>query len=129
MNNKRIALVHEWFSVYAGSERVTSAIITLFKQADIFCLVNFFNKEDSLIVFGNRKIKTTFIQKLPFAKNNFRLYFPFLYFGIRSLKLKSFDVIITSSHAFAHSVKTYGNQVHICYCHAPMRYVWDMQDS
>lgn len=126
--HSRIAVVHEWLSDYAGSEKVTESILRLFGQASIFSTVDFLDDVTRTKMLGDKKAKTTFIQKLPFAKKYFRYYLPFIPFAVRSHNLDNHDLIISSSHAFAHGVKKSNDQLHICYCHTPMRYIWDMQD-
>jgi glycosyltransferase involved in cell wall biosynthesis len=84
-------------------------------------------EEDRKKMLGNRKSIPSFVQRLPYAKKKFRTYFPILYPAIRSLNLRNSSIIISSSHAFAHSVRTNKKQMHICYCHTPMRYIYDMQ--
>ncbi len=125
---KKIAIIHEWLESFSGAEKVLSAIIRLLKNTDIFCVVNFLTDENKISILDKKETTATFIQKLPFAKKYFRLYFPFIYFAIRQLNLKEYDVIITSSHAFAHSIKKKKKQIHVCYCHTPMRYIWDLRD-
>ncbi len=127
MINKKIAVVHEWLEILGGSEKVTLSLLNIYKTAKLYCVVNFLNDKSISNAVNGEEIKTTFIQNLPFARRKFRLYFPFIYFAIRRFDLKEFDVVVSSSHAFAHSVKTNKNQLHICYCHTPMRYVWDLQ--
>jgi glycosyltransferase involved in cell wall biosynthesis len=123
-----IAIVHEWLSAYAGSERVTAELLYIFPEAELHCIVDFMKEPERSHMLHGRKPKTTFIQHLPFAERNFRTYFPFLYPAVRGINTKRAKIVLTSSHAFAHSVKTQSGQLHICYCHAPMRYIWDMQD-
>ena len=77
-------------------------------------------------MFGKRA-KTTFIQRLPFASGQYRNYLPLMPLAIEQLDLSSYDVIISSSHAVAKGVLTGPDQLHICYCHTPIRYAWDLQ--
>jgi glycosyltransferase involved in cell wall biosynthesis len=128
VGSHNIAVVHEWLSVKAGSEKVTECIVNLFDKVDVFSTVDFLSPEDRKIIVGSRKPITSFIQKLPWARRHFRYYLPIFPFAVRSHNLEKYDIIISSSHAFAHGVKTNKNQLHISYCHTPMRYIWDMQD-
>lgn len=125
---KPIAIVHEWLSTKAGSEKVTESFINLFQNVEVYSTVDFLSKEERETMMGDRIPKTTFIQKLPFARRHFRYYLPIFPFAIRSHKLADHSVILSSSHAFAHGVKSRPGQVHISYSHTPMRYIWDMQD-
>lgn len=123
-----MAIVHEWLSTKAGSEKVTECFINLFEDVEVYSTVDFMSAEDRSAVMGDRRPKTTFIQKLPLARRHFRYYLPIFPFAVRSHKLSKHPVILSSSHAFAHGVKSRPNQLHISYSHTPMRYIWDMQD-
>ena len=126
LENLRIAIVHEWFVNYAGSERVTEQILNLFPHADLFAVVDFL--EDSQRGYiQNKKVTTTFIQKLPFAKTKFRKYLPLMPLAIEQLDLSGYDLIISSSHAVAKGVLSSPHQLHISYVHSPIRYAWDLQ--
>jgi glycosyltransferase involved in cell wall biosynthesis len=121
----KIAVVHDWFDKYAGSERVVEQILHVFPQADLFSLVDFLKPEDRGFLQG-KTAKTTFIQKLPFARKGFRRYLPFFPMAIEQLDLKGYDLILSSSHAVAKGILTNPDQLHICYCHSPVRYAWDL---
>ncbi|ELS31820.1 MULTISPECIES: glycosyltransferase family 4 protein [Pseudanabaena] len=126
IENLRIAIVHEWFANYAGSERVVEQILNLFPKADLFAVVDFL--EDSKRDFiQNKKVTTTFIQNLPFAKTKFRQYLPLMPLAIEQLDLSAYDLVISSSHAVAKGVLTGPHQLHISYVHSPIRYAWDFQ--
>jgi len=126
LESLRIAIIHEWFVNYSGSERVVEQILNLFPHADLFALVDFL--EDSHRGYiHNKQVTTTFIQKLPFAKNKFRQYLPLMPLAIEQLDLSPYDLIISSSHAVAKGVLTSPHQLHISYVHSPIRYAWDLQ--
>ena len=126
LENIRIAIVHEWFVNYAGSERVVEQILNLFPHADLFGVVDFLDEEKRGFI-QNKPVTTTFIQKLPFAKTKFRQYLPLMPLAIEQLDLSAYDLIISSSHAVAKGVLTSPNQLHISYVHSPIRYAWDLQ--
>lgn len=128
VDDLKVAVVHEWLSTNAGSEKVTQSILNLVKHAKVFATVDFMDKTDQKKILGDKKPKTTFIQWLPLSRQHFRYYLPLFPFAIRTHRLRNFPVIISSSHAFAHGVKKSKDQVHISYCHTPMRYIWDMQE-
>lgn len=122
----KIAIVHEWFVTYAGSEKVVEQILNVFPEADLFSVVDFL-PEGKREFIHNKKVTTTFIQKLPFAKKKYRSYLPFMPLAIEQLDLSQYDVIISSAHAVAKGVLTGPDQVHISYVHSPIRYAWDLQ--
>lgn len=125
----KIAIVHDWLVTNAGAEKVLRDIIDIYPCADIFSLVDFLDKKDRETIIYGKKVKTSFIQKLPFAKKHFRNYLPFFPKAIESLDLSSYNLIISSSWAVAKGVKKRKDQLHICYCHTPIRYAWDLHDE
>lgn len=125
----KIAIVHDWLVTNAGAEKVLRALIDIYPNADIFSLVDFLSQKDREAVLGGREVKTSFIQKLPFAKKHFRNYFFLFPTAIESFDLGSYDVIISSSWAVAKGVKKHANQLHISYCYTPIRYAWDLYDE
>ena len=125
LQNKKIAIVHEWFDSYAGSERVVEQLLQCFPQADLFALVDFLQPEQRAFL-QNKQVKTTFIQKLPFARKKFRNYLAFFPLAVEQIDLRGYDIVLSSSHAVAKGVLTAADQLHICYCHSPMRYAWDL---
>lgn len=122
----KVAIIHDWLTVYAGAEKVLEQMLKVFPDADIFSIVEFFpNKESSFL--KNSKITTSFIQKLPFAKTKYRNYLPLMPLAIEQFDLSAYDLIISSSHAVAKGVITGPDQIHICMCYSPIRYAWDLQ--
>lgn len=122
----RVAVVHEWMTSWAGSEKVVEQILSTFPGADLFCLVDFLPKEERKYL-GNTVVKTSFLQKLPFGETLFRKLLWLLPIAVESFDLTPYDVVISSSHAVAKGVLTGPDQLHICYCHSPIRYAWDLQ--
>lgn len=120
----KIALVHDWLVTLGGAEKVLLSMANVY-QADIFTLLMDQNKNMKAL-FKDQKIHTSWIQKLPFAKRFYRSYLPFFPFAIEQFDLSHYDLILSSSHAVAKGVITNAEQLHICYCHTPMRYAWDL---
>lgn len=122
----KYALVHEWLTPKAtgGSELVVQEILKHI-NADLYALIDFESTNPDSYLFG-RKIGTTFLQHLPLARNGVQKYLPLLPLAIEQLDLREYDVILSSSHAVAKGILTTPQQLHICYCHTPMRYAWDM---
>jgi len=121
----KTAIVHEWFAEYAGSERVVESFTNIWHNADVFALVDLLSDEERQIVLKSIKPKTSFIQKLPFAKAKHRYYLPLFPYAMESFDFTGYDIIISSSHAVAKGLKKNPDQLHISYCHSPMRYAWD----
>lgn len=122
----KYALVHEWLTPTAtgGSELVVQEILKLI-DADIYALIDFESTNPQSYLFG-REIGTTFMQHFPLSRQGVQKYLPFLPLAIEQLDLRAYDVIVSSSHTVAKGVLTAPEQLHICYCHAPMRFAWDM---
>lgn len=122
----KIAIVHEWFVDWAGSEKVVEQIVRCFPSADLFSLVDFL-PEDSRDKLLGKRAATTFLQRMPFARSHLQWYLPWMPIAIEQLDLSAYDLIISSSHAVAKGVLTGPDQVHVSYVHSPMRYAWDLQ--
>jgi len=125
----RVAIVHDWLVVDGGAEKVLRAILDIYPNADIFSLVDFLNDRDRSAILDGKSVKTSFLQKLPFAKKHFRNYLPLFPKAIESFDLSDYDIIISSSWAVAKGVKKSNNQIHISYCHTPIRYAWDLYNE
>ncbi len=120
-----IAIVHEWFVNYAGAERCIESFLNIWPDADIFSLVDFLNPDERTQILKGRHAHTSYIQNLPFAEKSHRKYLPLFPNAIEKFDLSGYEVIISSSHSVAKGVRTKKDQLHICYCHTPMRYAWD----
>jgi glycosyltransferase involved in cell wall biosynthesis len=121
----KIALIQDWLTEMGGAEKVFSAIYELYPDADIFTLVYNKNILDKLNI-PVQKVHASFIQHLPFARKKYRNYLPLFTGAIESFDLSSYDLIISSSYCVAKGVLTHSGQIHICYCHSPVRYAWDL---
>ncbi len=120
------ALVHDWYYVNGGAEKVIHSFVNIYKDLDHFSLVDFLEKKDRDFILNGAKVNTSFIQKLPTAKSNHRKFLQLFPFAIEQFDLTDYDVVISSSASIAKGVLTNANQLHICYCHSPMRYAWDL---
>lgn len=125
----KVAIVHDWLVTNAGAEKVLRSIVNLYPEADIFSLVDFLSDEERDIIIDGKKVHTSFIQNLPYAKKQFRNYLPLFPKAIESFNLSTYDLIISSSWAVAKGIKKDTNQLHVCYCHTPIRYAWDLYDE
>jgi len=122
----KIAIVHEWFDTYAGSEKVLEQILNVYPEADLYSVVDFL-PDGKRGFIKEKNVTTTFIQNLPKAKNKFRKYLPLMPLAVEQLDLTAYDVVISNSHCVAKGIITGPNQLHISYVHSPMRYAWDLQ--
>ena len=122
----KVALIHEWLTTYAGSDKVLKEMATIFPEADIFCLINFLSDKDKGN-FHERSITPSFLQRVPFSKKYYTYMLPLMPIAIEQHDLSEYDVIISNCHAVAKGVITKQDQLHICYCYTPMRYAWDLQ--
>ncbi|OBY92284.1 glycosyl transferase family 1 [Pseudomonas sp. AU11447] len=122
----KIALVHDWLVTIGGAERVLGCILDIYPDADIYTIIDTLDNSERKLIHG-KKCTTTFIQNLPRARTKYRNYLPLMPIAIEQLNLSKYDLVISSSHAVAKGVITGPDQLHICYCHSPIRYAWDMQ--
>ena len=121
----KIAIVHEWVTVIAGSESCFKGFTEIYPDADIFLLVSDEKSLEKLNIDPSR-VTNSFVQKLPKAKTKWKSYLPLFPYAIEQFDLSAYDVIISSSHAVAKGVITNASQTHICYIYSPIRYAWDL---
>lgn len=119
----RIALAHDYLVQYGGAERVLECFGELFPDAPIYTLV--YNKELMHGKFAGRHIRTSFIQKIPLAKNKHRVFPAIMPMAIEQFDFSLYDLVISDSSSFAKGIITGPETLHICYMHTPMRYAWD----
>ncbi|MBT4153665.1 MAG: glycosyltransferase [Candidatus Magasanikbacteria bacterium] len=117
----KIALVHDYLAQDGGAERVLKAFHEMWPEAPIFVL---FHEKGNVEGFDNATIKQSFIGKLPFAKRKYRLFLPWMPLATERHNLHEFDVVLSSTSAFAKGVLTRPETLHISYCHTPTRYLW-----
>ena len=123
----KIAFVCDWLTGMRGGERCLEAMCEVFSQADIYTLVYYpenFNGE-----FDSHKVSTSFIQKLPGNDKNFRRYLPLFPKAIERFDFSGYDFVLSFSHCVAKSIIVPKEIPHVCYCHSPVRYAWDMRDD
>ena len=123
---RKIAIVHDWLPLYGGAERVLEQILLVLPQADIFSMIDAIPPEQRGFL-QNKPVTTSFVQRLPGAKTRYRAYFPIMPLAVEQFDLSAYDLVISSSYSFAKGVLTGPDQRHLCYCHSPIRYAWDMQ--
>lgn len=119
----RVAIVHYWLVSMRGGERVVERMLNLYPQADIFTHI----VDPSAIssTLKKAKITSSFIGRLPFAKRLYQYYLPLMPIALEEFDLSSYDLVISSESGPAKGVITAPESLHVCYCHSPMRYLWD----
>ncbi|KJS02621.1 MAG: hypothetical protein VR68_02530 [Peptococcaceae bacterium BRH_c4a] len=120
----KVALMHEWLVNIGGSEKCLASFNNVFPGSDLFTVVYDPLAAASMGLTG--KITGTFIQKLPRATRWYPRYLPLMPLAVEQLNLDGYDIILSGSHAFAKGVLSRGDQMHVCYCHTPVRYAWDL---
>lgn len=124
LQDKRIALVHDWLNGMRGGEKCLEIFCELYPQADLFTL--FHEKGTVASRIESMPIKTSFIQKLPFnLRRRYPYYLPVFPFAMERFDFKDYDLVLSSSHCVAKGARHPQHCCHISYIHAPMRYIWD----
>jgi len=122
-SDRRVAIIHFWLVGMRGGERVLERLIQLFPTADIFTHV--YDEHAVSDIIRSRNVRTTFIQKLPGAKRHYQKYLPLMPMALEELDLRGYDLVISSESGPAKGVIAPPDALHVCYCHSPMRYLWD----
>ena len=125
----RVAFVHDWFTMPGGAEKVAAEIIDLIQPHAVFSLFNFMNLGTLKTITQGREVNTSFLQQAPLAQRYYRHLAPLYPRAISQLDLNDFDVIISSSWMAAKGVVKRPDQIHICYCHTPMRIAWGLEST
>lgn len=122
-----IAIVHDWLTTFGGAERCLILLHRLFPTAPIYTLVH--DAKNTPPELDDAHIIPSLLQKLPGARHDYQRYLPAMPYAIEQFDLRSYDLILSSSHAVAKGVLTHSRQKHLCYCYTPMRYVWDLYQT
>lgn len=120
----KIALVHYWLVTMRGGEKVLEELCRLYPQADIFTHV--VQPDQISDTLKAHRITTSFIARLPGAARHYQKYLPLMPLALEQLDLRGYDLVISSESGPAKGVITGENTLHLCYCHSPMRYLWNM---
>jgi glycosyltransferase involved in cell wall biosynthesis len=119
----KVALVHDYLVQYGGAERVLEAFCEMFPKAPIYTMV--YDKKLMNGAFSDRKIHTSFLQRIPFIGSHHRLFPILMPMAIEEFDLSGLDIVLSDSNSYAKGVITNSDTLHITYCHTPMRYAWD----
>ena len=120
----KVAIVHFVLLYMSGAEKVLQALSDIYPDADIFTHV--YDPTNISSDLKKHKIQTTFINKLPFAKKLYKYYLPLMPYALEELDLLDYDLIISCESGPTKGIVPNPDALHVCYCHSPMRYVWDM---
>jgi glycosyltransferase involved in cell wall biosynthesis len=127
MQTRQVALVHDFLLDVRGAERVFLALCDLFPQADLFTAV--YDERGTEGRFAARRPTTSFLQRIHPDARTFRALLPLYPYAMEALDLRGYDLVISSSSAWAHGVIADADAVHVCYCHNPFRYAWNAREA
>jgi glycosyltransferase involved in cell wall biosynthesis len=119
----KVAIVHYWLLSMRGGEKVLEALSEIYPEADIFTLV--YDPDAIKGRLKNHKIKTSFLQKIPCSKKHYQMLLPLMPLALENMDLTGYDLIISSESGPAKGIIPKPDALHVCYCHSPMRYIWD----
>jgi len=122
MSGTKIAIVADWLTDAGGAEKVVMAMHKIFPDAPIFTSIY---NDKNLPEFNEADVRTSFLQKWPMAKRKHQWYLRWMPMAFEQFDLSDYDIVLSSSHSCAKGVITKPETMHVCYCHTPMRYVWD----
>ena len=123
----RVALVHDFLLDIRGAERVFAALCDLYPEGDVFTAV--YDRHGTEGWFTHRNVNTSFLQRLRPTARTFRPMLPLYPYAMEALDLSGYDVVISSSSAWAHGVLVDPDAIHVCYCHNPFRYAWNARET
>ena len=120
----KVAIVHDWIWSMAGGERVVEAALSVFPDADVFALI--VNRRNVSGPLAGKTIRTSFIQRLPGGVRHYRSFLPLFPIAAEQFDLRGYDLVISSDSACVKGLLKSPRTLHVCYCHTPMRYAWDL---
>ena len=121
------ALLHYWLTNVRGGEKVLAALGEMLPEADIF--THAYVRENMEGLFDGRKVTESFIASMPFGRKHPQVYLPLMPTATHALKLDGYDLIVSSESGPIKGIRKPKSARHVCYCHTPMRYLWDMHDE
>jgi glycosyltransferase involved in cell wall biosynthesis len=127
----KLAFVHDWFKANGGAEKVAGEILDMYKAEDVtvYTLFNKFSAKDRHTILKDKPVNTSLLQHVPNISGFYRYFLPFMPWLMGRFKLKGYDLIISTSHAVAKGFRSDPQTLNICYCHTPLRPIWDMYDD
>src|SRR3954467_15267927 len=124
---RRAAVIRDFLLAVRGAERVFMALCDLFPEADLFTAV--YDERGTESRFADRRVHTSFLQRTRPTSRTFRALLPLYPYAIESLDLSGYDLVVSSSSAWAHGVIPDEHATHVCYCHNPFRYAWNAREA
>jgi len=125
---ERVAIIHDWLPEVGGAEKVLGEMLNVFPMADLYSLIDFIPEAERGFLHG-KHVQTTFLQQLPAVRRFYRSCLPLMPLAVEHIDLSRYQLVLSSSYAVAKGVITGPEQLHLCYCHSPIRYAWDLQEQ
>ncbi|MFD2328435.1 glycosyltransferase family 4 protein [Cohnella sp. GCM10020058] len=122
----RVAIVHDYLNQMGGAERVVASLLRMYPDAPVFTTIADRSRLPADLRAAD--IRTTWMQRIPGINKRFKLFFWLYPLAVRSMDLSGYDLIVSSSSAYAKGVRVPEGAVHLCYCHTPMRFAWDFEN-
>ena len=119
----KIAIVHDWLNQMGGAENVLETMVSMFPKAPVFTAI--YAPKLMPVEYQSWDIRPSWLNRAPGIHHHHQLYLPFYPAAAQSLDLRDYDLVLSNKSGFIHGVKTRPGQIHLCYCLAPTRYVWD----
>jgi glycosyltransferase involved in cell wall biosynthesis len=123
----KVAIVHDWLTGMRGGEKCLEVFCELFPKATLFTLIH--KRETLSPAIESMEIRTSFIERLPGARRSHQRYLPLFPAAVERWDFTGYDFILSSSHCVAKGAIPAPGALHVCYCHTPMRYVWEFFDE
>jgi glycosyltransferase involved in cell wall biosynthesis len=127
LDGLRVLIAHEWLITWGGSERCIEQLVTVFPTADL--VVGMLAPEIKDLNDATRRAMETWLGRVPGARRHHRWFIPLQALAFGSLDTSDYDLVISSSHAFAKAVRPRPDALHVCYCHSPPRYLWHLSNA
>ncbi len=127
----KLAFVQDWFNANGGAEKVAGSILDIYKNEDvaIYALFDRFSEKDKKEILHGKRVKTSVLQYVPDITRIYRYFLPVMPWLMRRFYIRNEDLIISTSHAVAKGFRKDPQIPHVCYCHTPLRPIWDMYDD
>lgn len=123
----RVLLVHDWLVTWGGAERCIAELVDMFPDADL--VVGVRSRSIAELNATTQRARETWLGLVPGARDHHRWFLPLQAAAFATLDTRGYDLIISSSHAFAKMVRPRENALHVCYCHSPPRYLWELEGA